>query len=71
MMDDPTLTTEEMSWLSKRLDELRVQAMMFDMDIDYETLSLMPKHKDTTPIWLKIWKEKVDASDSRLYDFEH
>lgn len=55
----------------KAYNDLLIQAIMFDMDIDIETWSLIPKHIDTTPYWLKKWKDKIDASDTRLYDFEH
>lgn len=44
-------------------DDLQVQAMMFDMDIDIETWSLVPKRKDETPQWLKNWKEKMSNAD--------
>lgn len=49
--------------VTKKIANLKIQAMMFDMDIDYETLELVPKQKDTTPIWIKIWRDKRDESD--------
>lgn len=41
---------------------------MFDMEIDWETLTLTPKVKDTTPIWIKRWQEKQAESDYTCYD---
>lgn len=55
----------------KKYNDLKIQAMLFDMDIDIETWSLVEKHKDETPAWLKRWKDKNDASDTRIYDHEH
>lgn len=45
------------------LADLKVQAMMFDMDIDIEALSLEPKRSDNTPIWVRRWREKLDQAD--------
>lgn len=47
----------------KRLCDLRVQAMMFDMDIDIETWSLVPKVEHSDPVWLQRYKDKLDESD--------
>lgn len=43
--------------------DLQVQSMMFDMDIDVETWSLVPKAKDETPIWIKRWRENRESAD--------
>lgn len=51
----------------KKIDDLRVQAMLFDMDIDWETASLVPKTKDETPFWIKKWKEKQYGADYDPY----
>lgn len=53
--------------LVKKYNDLKIQAMMFDMDIDVETLTLMPKAVDTTPIWLKKWREKRNGQDFSEY----
>ena len=50
------------------INDLKIQAMMFDMAIDYETLTLEPKRKDLTPIWIKKWREKFEESDYTVYD---
>jgi len=50
--------------IQKALDELEVKAMLFDMDIDIETWSLVPKRKDETLRWLKKLKAKQEASDN-------
>lgn len=52
------------------INELRVQAMVFDMDIDIETMSLVPKTESRTPEWLKKWKEKVHNGDNHDPRFE-
>lgn len=46
-----------------KLNDLKVQAIIFDMEIDIETWSLAPKSKKQ-PIWLTRWQEKRDDSDS-------
>lgn len=45
-------------------DDLKIQAMIFDMDIDWETLTLVEKRKDDTPQWLKNWQAKRLLSDN-------
>lgn len=52
----------------KKVHDLMIQAMMFDMDIDWETLSLVEKAKDETQSWIKNWKEKQNASDYTVID---
>lgn len=53
--------------VTKKVADLKIQAMMFDMDIDFETLELIPKTKDTTPIWIKRWNEKRASADFNEY----
>lgn len=48
--------------------DLQVQAMMFGMDIDIETWSLVPKQTYNEPFWLTRWKEKRDGADSPSVD---
>lgn len=45
------------------LDDLEVQAMVFDMDIDIETLTLQPKNNYKESIWITRWKEKRHDAD--------
>ena len=47
----------------KTLADLRIQAMMFDMDVDLETASLVPKSAEIAPQWLTRWKDKMAESD--------
>lgn len=49
--------------VGKALAELKIQAMMFDMDIDIETWSLVPKSTYIKQKWLEDWKDKVANSD--------
>lgn len=56
--------------LKSVLDDLKIQAMLFNMDIDIETLSLEPKLKDETPVWLKRWKEKESGGDRQPNDYQ-
>lgn len=44
-------------------EELNTQAELFDMDIDWETLTLVPKLKSDDKQWLINWKEKLANSD--------
>lgn len=53
------------------ISELKIQAMIFDMDIDYEALALIPKRKDNTPVWIKRWNEKrAEADFDELIDID-
>lgn len=52
------------------LADLQIQAMMFDMDIDLETASLVEKRKDNQPMWLKAWKDKENGGDRQPEDYE-
>ena len=53
----------------KKFDDLKVQAMLFDMDIDIEIWELTPKTPkiDDKP-WLTKWLEKQAGSDYAVYD---
>lgn len=45
--------------LVSRLDNLEQQAMMFGLEVDTETLSLVkPRPKIVKKPWLEAWKEK-------------
>lgn len=54
-----TLTIDE----ERVIADLRVQAMLFDLVPDWETLSLAPKAEQTDSVWITRWKEKRDQSD--------
>lgn len=64
------MTTQEEELLVKTYDDLQVQAMMFDMSVDIETLTLVPKQVDNTPVWIKNWREKEHESDRKPEDYE-
>ena len=51
----------------KTLADLRIQAMMFDMDVDLETASLVSKSQHKDAVWLTRWKEKREQSDFNEY----
>ena len=58
------MSDKEIETLHKKMADLKVQAMMFDMDIDWETLEVVPKSKaKLEAVWLTRWKDKVDQSD--------
>ncbi len=53
-----------MDALEQRVADLKIQAIMFDMDIEWETLVLVPKVKVVPePFWLERWKIKRAESD--------
>lgn len=59
--------------IDEAIADLQIKAMMFDMDIDIETWSLVPKNKYVEPIWITRWKEKehgVDHDNRLDYDQE-
>lgn len=52
-----------MSQATKVLDDLKIQAIMFDMDIDIEALRLQPKNNYKEAFWLTRWKEQQNGAD--------
>lgn len=62
--DELKLTPEQVKTLREKYDDLKIQSMLFDMDIDLETLSLTERVKDSTPTWLRHWNEKRNQSDN-------
>lgn len=58
-MDDKATQTLALA----KLNDLKVQAIIFDMAVDVETWSLVAKSKKQ-PIWLTRWQDKRDDSDS-------
>lgn len=60
-MNDESLSDEDL----KALADIKVRAMMFDMDVDVETLELIPKRQPVQePQWLKNYKDKREDSDN-------
>lgn len=67
MLDDLKVTPEQ----GKAIADLKVQAMMFSMGIDWETCSLIQiKAVAKDPFWLTNWKEKINISDRQPGDYE-
>lgn len=46
-----------------RWNELKVQAILFDMEVDPETFQLVAIKKWDRPEWLVRWQDKQDESD--------
>lgn len=46
------------------INDLKIQGMMFDMMVDWETLTLVPKPVYKEAFWLTKWKDKRDGSDN-------
>lgn len=44
--------------------DLKIKAMMFDMDIDWDLLELTPKVQHTKPVWLERWLNRFDEGDN-------
>lgn len=59
-MKDFELSDEQREKLAKQIAELTLQAEIFDLDIDWETLTLVPRDNYVEPFWLTRWKEKPE-----------
>lgn len=46
-----------------KLNDLKVQAMLFDMEIDFETFDLVARRKDDRPDWQIRWNDKRSKGD--------
>jgi hypothetical protein len=51
----------------KAYADLQVQAILFSMDVDIETWSLVPTNNFEHPVWIKQWKDKQDGADFDTY----
>lgn len=51
----------------KKITDLKIQAMLFDMSIDWERATLTSKTLQTCPLWLTRWKDKKNQSDFDEY----
>lgn len=74
-MNEHNLTKDQREQLATRIADLYIQAMIFDMDIDMELLTLVEKNTYVEPEWLARWKDKMenadymaDGSDDQEYD---
>lgn len=56
----------------KAVADIQIQAIMFSMEIDWETLTLIEKIKvEPEPQWLISWKAKREESDfNELMDID-
>lgn len=45
------------------LADLKVQAMLFDLVIDWDTLELVPKQVDETPAWAQRYRDSRGEAD--------
>lgn len=55
----------------KKLADLTIQSMLFDMDIDLETATLVPKTVTKEQSWLTKWKNKrSDADFDEYFDID-
>lgn len=59
-VDNIVLSAEEI----EIINDLKIQAMLFGMLVDWETLGLVPKSSHTDAVWLTRWKNKRDDSDN-------
>lgn len=56
------------SQVRKAIADLKVQSMIFGMDVDLEAGTLVPKRPDdATPIWIRRWRENRENSDFDEY----
>lgn len=62
------MTTNDL--VHKAYADLAIKSIMFDIDIDIETWSLIPKRKNTVSIWMTKWREKEQTSDRQPNDYE-
>ncbi len=60
-MNEFNLTEEEIARLQEQVADLQIQAMLFDLAIDCELLTLCEKTSYAAPMWLSRYKDKVDA----------
>lgn len=51
----------------RKLADLKIQAMILDMDVDIETWKLVPKVEDLKPEWSKRWLDKRNQLDYDEY----
>ena len=54
----------------KLLADLQVQSMLFNMDVDWEALNLVPQNKYQEPIWISRWRARELSSDRQPNDYE-
>lgn len=50
-----------------KLNELQAQAMLLDMELDYETFDLVAIKRRDDPEWLIRWKDQQDQADFDSY----
>jgi hypothetical protein len=63
MIDEFNLSEGTLTNVTKAFAALQIKSMIFDMDMDIETWSLVPKRTDQDEPWLTKWKEKEHGKD--------
>ena len=54
------------------VERLQEQANFFGLEIDWENLELVEPENDSTPGWLKNWREKQLGADvNNRFDFDN
>lgn len=49
--------------MKRKIADLRIQAMLFGLEVDWETLALVPKSDYVAPPWVTAWKIKQEEAD--------
>lgn len=62
-MQELSVSPAEQELIKKALNDLNIQSMLFDMDIDIETWSLVPKSNYKEEAWITRWKDKQSGAD--------
>ncbi len=61
------MTEQTIKQALRKYDDLSVQAILFDMEIDIETWSLVPKVKEERMQWQINYKERRSEQDFDEY----
>lgn len=68
-MNDRLMCDAEL--VQKVISDLEVKAAMFDMEVDIEALTIVPKSNYKEPIWITRWKEKEHGADhDNRFDYD-
>ena len=69
MISEFNLTPEQEEIVRNRVKELKDQAEFYDMAVDYEANRIIVVTRDTSPQWLKNWRNR-DLGDNDPADPE-
>lgn len=67
MLKEYGLTPKECNQVKGAYADLEIQAMIFDMAIDIETWSPVPKRQNGLPAWIGRWRAKEAQADQDPY----